>query len=105
MPVFSPRRSEFRPVLSGQDVRPLDIIAISEMVLGRSSPERRALLVWARSLATRGEVGGSVRQYCAEMGLSYRTFDRQRHRACERVAEALRGVAARSPREEQPGRI
>ena len=96
MPVYSPRRAEFRAVLPGQDLRPLDIIAISEQVLGRSSPEWRALLVWARSVATGGSVGSSVRQHCIETGLSRSTFERRRRIACEMIADALRRAATES---------
>ncbi|MCJ2084861.1 hypothetical protein MKK88_02485 [Methylobacterium sp. E-005] len=92
IPVYSPRPSEFVSVLPGQDTSPLDVIALSEHVLGRSSPERRALLIWARSLATGGDVGGSVRQYCIERDMHRGTFDRQRKRACTRIAAELNRI-------------
>lgn len=86
MPVFSPRRSEFYPVLPGQDTEALDLVAVSERVLGRKSPGRRALLVWARSKATKGDIGGSVSAYCREAGINLQTFNRQRRRACAAIA-------------------
>lgn len=89
MPVFSPRRSELYPVLPGQDTEALDLVAVSERVLGRKSPERRVLLVWARSKATKGDVGGSVSAYCREAGVNLRTFNRQRRRACAAIAVDL----------------
>lgn len=92
MPVYSPRRAEFVPVLPGQDASPLDVLALSEHVLGRSAPEHRILLIWARSLATRGDVGGSIRQYCVERDLSHKTFDRRRKRACTRVAAEMNRI-------------
>lgn len=92
IPVYSPRRSELVSVLSGKDTSPLDIIAFSEHVLGRASPERRALLIWARSLATGGDVGGSIRQYCIEMGMHRLTLDRRRKRACARIAAELNRI-------------
>ncbi|CAA2161162.1 hypothetical protein MBRA_06322 [Methylobacterium brachiatum] len=92
IPVYSPRRAEFMPALAGQDATPLDVLALSEHVLGRSTPERRILLIWARSLATGGDVGGSIRQYCIERGLSANTFSRRRKRACARIAAEMNRI-------------
>lgn len=92
MPVYSPRRAEFMPVLPGQDVSPLDVLALSEHVLGRSTPERRILLIWARSKATRGDVGGSVRQYCVERSIDHKTFIRRRKRACAMIAAEMNRI-------------
>lgn len=94
MPVYSPRRMKFMPVLHGQDMSPLDVLALSERVLGRASPDRRVLLLWARSIATGGDVGGSVRQYCVERCIDRRTFDRRRRAACSQIAEAMNRVEA-----------
>lgn len=94
IPVYSPRRAEFVSVLTGQDVSPLDVLALSEHVLGRSTPERRILLIWARSLATCGDIGGSIRQYCIERGLSGNTFTRRRKRACERIAAEMNRIGS-----------
>ncbi|MCJ2074779.1 hypothetical protein MKK68_03820 [Methylobacterium sp. E-016] len=73
MPVYSPRRAEFVPVLPGQDLSPLDVVALSEHVLGRTSPERKTLLLWARSRAS----GTSFREQCRELGLNRATADRR----------------------------
>ena len=78
-------------MLPGQDLAPLDLITRSEQILGRASDERRAVLVWARAKATKGEVGGSVRAYCIETGTDLQTFNRRRKRACARIAEVLNG--------------
>lgn len=92
IPVYSPRKAEFVPVLTGQDVSPLDVLALSEHVLGRSTPERRILLIWARTLATQGDVGGSINQYCRERGMGESTFTRRRKRACALIAAELNRI-------------
>lgn len=95
MPVYAPRRGGLAAVLPEQDAGPLAILSFSETVLGYDAPERRALLVWARAKATGGDVGGSIRQYCAEHGLSLNTFTRRHKRACQRIADALNQATAR----------
>jgi hypothetical protein len=96
MPVYAPRRGGLAAVLPEQDAGPLAILSFSETVLGYDAPERRALLVWARAKATGGDVGGSIRQYCAEHGLSLNTFTRRHKRACQRIADALNQTTART---------
>jgi hypothetical protein len=99
MPVYAPRRGGLAAVFSGQDIGPLEILSFSETVLGYDAPERRALLVWARAKATGGDVGGSIRHYCLQHGISQNTFNRRHKRACRMIADALNG-----PEEADPGR-
>ena len=89
MPVYAPRPSQLEAALAGHDPTPIDVLALTEHALGRSSPQHRLVLVWARSIATGGDVGGSLRQWCRARGISRSTFDRQRVKACERVAAAI----------------
>lgn len=93
MPVYAPRHApQLEPVLPGHDPGTLDVLALSERVLGRSSPERRLVLVWARSIATGGDVGGSLREWCRAHGMNRSTFDRRRVRACVRIADEMNRV-------------
>lgn len=71
-----------------------DIIAFTGTVLGERSVERQALLVWARAKVSRGEIGGSVAQFCAAHGWNRSTFELRRRRACERVAAAKNAADA-----------
>jgi hypothetical protein len=87
-----------------------DWISFSAEILGSASPERIALLTWARAKARRRirrhrrlrllrEVpGGTVTDYCHEVGVQRRTFDRRRKRACERLAEAWNEQSMRRSR-------
>lgn len=90
MPVYSPRRAEFVPVLPGQDLSPLDVVALSEHVLGRTSPERKTLLLWARSRAS----GTSFREQCRELGLKRATAEGRRRKACAAIAAEMNQAAA-----------
>ena len=89
MPVYAPRRGRLAAVLPGQDIGPLEILALSGTVLGHDAPERRALLFWGRARATSGDVGGSIAAYCRSAGLGESTFNRRRRNACLRIAEAI----------------
>lgn len=93
MPVYAPRRGGLAAVLPGQNIGPLEILSLSERVLGYDAPERRAMLVWARAKATGGDVGGSVSAYCRAAGLSMNTFTRRRKAACRSIAVALEASA------------
>lgn len=97
MPVYAPRPARFEAVIPGHDPTPLDVLALAEHALGRSSPAHRLVLVWARSIATGGDVGGSLRQWCRDRGISRSTFDRQRVRACERIADSINQATAKEP--------
>lgn len=89
MPVYAPRPSRLEAALPGHDPTPLDVLALTEQVLGRSSPQHRLVLVWARSIATGGDIGGSLREWCRAHGISRSTFDRQRMRACANIAVSI----------------
>lgn len=71
------------------------MIAFTGTVLGERSPERRALLMWARAKVSRGKIGGSIAQLCVELGWTRSTFEARRRRACERVARAKNDANAR----------
>lgn len=95
--VFAPsaRASTLRTAAGETPSATFDILAFSGTVLGERSPERRALLFWARLRATRGEMGESVAEFCREMRWPRSTFELRRRRACERVAAAKNAAAGR----------
>lgn len=104
MPVYSPRPAEFVPLDPRQDREPLHIVALTERVLGRATPERKALLIWARMKAAKriradrhqrhlhAVPGSSITEHCIAFGLNRRTFDRHRVRACIRVAAEMNRI-------------
>jgi len=74
-----------------------DWVAFSALILGRESRARRYLLTWARCEARRIAIardmpnppgGGTVADYCVEMGVRRRTFDRIVDRSCNLLAAA-----------------
>lgn len=94
-PIFSARAGE--ATLLNPDTAPsaMDWIAFSAQVLGRESRARRYLLTWARCEARRIAIardmpnppgGGTVADYCNEMGIKRRTFDRTVDRCCDLLA-------------------
>nr|WP_137831627.1 hypothetical protein [Methylobacterium sp. L1A1] len=87
-PIYAPRGSTLQVAAGVTPDATFDLLAFSGTVLGEKSEERHILLLWARSMATGGGVGGSVSEYCLRTGRSRATFDRIRIRACERIVEA-----------------
>lgn len=85
--IYAPRGNTLASIAGDVPSATFDIVALTGTVLGDRSDERLAVLVWARAKATRGEVGGSIAQFCAEKGWSRSTFEDRRRRACERIAE------------------
>jgi hypothetical protein len=69
----------------GRELRNFDIVWASTRYLGRASPERIAVLTWARCIALRR----SVRELCTERGWSRGTFMRRRARALAAIADGL----------------
>jgi hypothetical protein len=69
----------------GRELRELDLVRASARYLGRASPERVAVLTWARCAALRL----SVRELCSERGWSRGTFMRRRARALAAIANGL----------------
>lgn len=101
-PIYSPRRNVLKAAVLNVAPSTFDWIAFSSDVLGRSSPERLALLTWARVEAgkrmkraglVRTVPGGSVQDFCREFNIPRKTFDRRRRRACERIAAACGNAA------------
>lgn len=86
--IYAPRGNTLTTIGSDVPSATFDIVAFTVTVLGRKSDECKAVLIWARTKATRGEVGGSVAEFCVKAGWSRSTFEDRRRRACERVAEA-----------------
>ena len=86
-PIYAPRGNTL-VALGVVPSATFDIIAFTGTVLGDKSVERLVVLIWARAKATKGEVGGSIAQFCAERNWSRSTFEDRRRRACERIAEA-----------------
>lgn len=99
-PIFSARPRHVEAVKANVAPGPLFWLEFATVVLGAGTPELIALLTWARAKARRrikrhrrlrllkDVPGGTVTDHCIEFGVNRRTFDRQRKRACERVADA-----------------
>lgn len=85
-PIYAPRGNTLRSADHHRPSATFDILAFTGTVLGDRSEDRRILLLWARAIATEGEVGGSIAEYCTERDMQRRTFDRKRVRACEKIA-------------------
>lgn len=94
-------------VLLNPDTAPgtFDWLAYSAQVLGRESRARRYLLTWARCEARRIAIardmpnppgGGTIADYCREMGIDRRTFNRTVDRCCNLLAATwnARGMPA-----------
>lgn len=86
VPIYAPRGNTLQSARHSQSSAIFDIVAFSGTVLGDRSEERKILLLWARAIATEGQVGGSIAQYCDEREMHRSTFDRRRIRACQRIA-------------------
>ncbi|WP_267427341.1 hypothetical protein [Methylobacterium sp. GC_Met_2] len=84
-PIYAPRGNTLRSAIASQPSATFDILAFTGTVLGDRSEERKILLLWARAIATEGEVGGSIAQFCEARDMKRRTFDRKRLRACEKI--------------------
>ena len=87
-PIYAPRGNTLRSADHSQPSATFDILAFTGTVLGDRSEERKILLLWARAIATEGQVGGSIAQYCDEQDMHRSTFDRKRLRACEKIVAA-----------------
>lgn len=107
--IFSVRPNRLQPNDPQEMRATFDWIVFSAEILGAASPERIALLTWARAKARRRirrhrrlrllrEVpGGTVTDYCHEVGVQRRTFDRRRKRACHRLANAWNAKVTGTP--------
>jgi hypothetical protein len=95
-PIYAPRGSTLEVAVGEARDQTFDILAFSGTVLGEKSEERLIVLLWARSVATKGDVGGSISEYCSRTSRSRATFDRIRIKACERVAEAKNRAEGRA---------
>ena len=87
IPVYSPNRDAFVP-LHGAEARPLALLAVTSLCLGRETDLRVRLLTWARLRAA----GGSVRDFCREKGWPRSTFERERAEALSRIAHFLNAL-------------
>lgn len=95
-PIFAPRGNTLHAFDPNVPDASFDIVAFTGTVLGDRSVERVILLFWARVMATRGEVGTSIAEFCREnSNLDRRQFDRLRKRACQKVADAKNRVNQR----------
>ena len=107
--VFSVRANRLQPADPVQMAATFDWIVFSAEILGRDSSERIALLTWARAKARRrirqhrklrllrDVPGGTVSDYCDEVRIWRRTFDRRRKRACHRLADAWNAKVTGKP--------
>ena len=91
IPIYSARKGEAEMLIPDAAPGTFDCVAFSAIVLGRESRPRKYLLTWARCEARRLAIahnmpnppgGGTVADYCREMGVERRTFDRTVERAC-----------------------
>lgn len=87
-PIYAPRGNTLHAAAGDVPDATFDIVAFSGTVLGDKSEDRQVVLLWARSMATHGEVGGSIAEFCRRTRWSRATFDRRRIKACERIAAA-----------------
>lgn len=87
-PIYAPRGNTLHAVQAEVPDATFDMLAFSGTVLGDKSEDRQAVLVWARAMATHGEVGGSIAEFCRRTKWSRATFDRRRIKACEKIAAA-----------------
>lgn len=94
-PIYAPRGNTLRSAMQNQPSATFDILAFTGTVLGDRSEERKILLLWARAIATEGEVGGSISEYCAARGWYRSKFDRKRIRACQKIADEKNRVDGR----------
>ena len=91
--IFAPRRGDLR-VTAGPE-GPAAVIGWAALYLPDASDERKYLLAWARTMATKGDDVESLNQLIKGMGWVPRTFHRKRRKACETIAAGLNrdGVA------------
>ncbi|MGU3665836.1 hypothetical protein ACLBX9_16780 [Methylobacterium sp. A49B] len=94
-PIYAPRGNTLRSAIDSQPSATFDILAFTGTVLGDRSEERKILLLWARAIATEGEVGGSISEYCSARGWYRSKFDRTRIRACQKIAAEKNRVDGR----------
>ena len=87
-PIYAPRGNTLQAAAGDVPDATFDIVAFSGTVLGDKSEDRQVVLLWARSMATQGEVGGSIAEFCRRTRWSRATFDRRRIKACEKIAAA-----------------
>ncbi|BAU91178.1 hypothetical protein MPPM_2573 [Methylorubrum populi] len=85
-PIYAPRGNTLQAAAGDVPDATFDIVAFSGTVLGDKSEDRQVVLLWARAMATQGEVGGSIAEFCRRTRWSRATFDRRRIKACERIA-------------------
>ena len=90
--IYAPRGNTLQAAAGDVPDATFDILAFSGTVLGDKSDDRQAVLVWARAMATKGEVGGSVAEFCRRTRWSRAKFDRRRIKACEKIAAAKNAI-------------
>lgn len=87
-PIYAPCGNTLQAAAGDVPDATFDIVAFSGTVLGDKSEDRQVVLLWARAMATKGGVGGSIAEFCRRTRWSRATFDRRRIKACERIAAA-----------------
>lgn len=65
-----------------------DILAFARTVLGKDTPELRAVTTWARIMAAGGNADASIREWCGLWGWKERSFYRRLKRGIDRIVEA-----------------
>lgn len=84
--IHSPVKADLRPALAGEHLTGQALIGVVAAVLGRGTPEHKALIGAAASVA----YGRSIAEEARRLNWDRSTFDRRRDRGAELVAEALR---------------
>lgn len=94
-PIYSARLNAFEPTAATKGdgagwllrLKGFQLIAVTAILLGRESPERLALLTWARVRA--GMAGESVGSFCRLQAWSRQTFDNRRRAAAKAVVDGI----------------
>lgn len=65
-----------------------DSLAFARVVLGKNTPELRAVTTWARIMAADGNAEASIAEWCALWGWKERTFYHRLKRGLDRIVKA-----------------
>lgn len=76
------------PVASSRPSATFDSLAFARTVLGKDTPELRAVTTWARIMAADGHAEASIAEWCALFGWKERTFYHRLRRGLDRIVKA-----------------
>ncbi len=75
-------------VASSRSNATFDSLAFARAVLGKDTPELRAVTTWARIMAADGNAEASIAEWCVLFGWKERTFYRRLGRGLDRLVTA-----------------